>query len=245
MRQPAHYQSLEFARVAKLFAGFAKGKDRPLRVLDFGCGRGRYLDCFSSLGCDVTGVDANPAYVAEARRKGFSAQSSEGFLRSDASGFDVIFLSHVIEHLTPENLVQLIPRLCGMLLADGRLVIVTPTPGERFYHDFSHVRPYLPQSIRHAFGQVGMPISYGESSLIELSDVYFFKDPYRTRLWRTFYVGTGVTPALTRSLNAGFDAIWQISGGRVGVVASWLGVYQLKPKQERSGPSPARANGAP
>src|SRR5271157_2937233 len=166
MQKPAHYQSLEFDRIEKLFAGFAQSKDAPLRVLDFGCGRGKYLSCFSSLGCEVTAVDANPGYVTEARTKGFSAFSSETFLGGNPGGFDVIFLCHVIEHLTPENLAQLVPRLCGMLVAGGRLVIVTPTPGERFYHDFSHVRPYLPQSIRHAFGQIGAPISYGESSLI-------------------------------------------------------------------------------
>ena len=227
MRKPAHYQSLEYERVSRLFAALAKSNDKPLRVLDYGFGRGKYLDCFSSLGCEVIGVDANPAYVADAKNKGFTAFSPETF--SQGSGkFDVVFLSHFVEHLPPEHLVDLIPRLCALLTTRGHLIIVTPTPGERFYHDFSHVRPYLPQSVRHAFGQTGAPISYGETSLIELVDIYFFKDPYRTRLWRSFYVGGGTARTLTRALNAGFDAIWRISGGRLGVVASWLGVYRLK-----------------
>src|SRR4029450_12020667 len=107
----------------------------------------------------------------------------------------------------------LVPRLCAKLVAGGSLIIVTPTWGERFYHDFSHVRPYLPQSIRHAFGQSGAPISYGERNFIELVDVYFFRDPYRTRSWRSFYVGGDVKRALTRALNAAFDALWRLSAG--------------------------------
>src|SRR5437667_1904640 len=166
MQRPAHYQSLEYDRIIRLLPELAS--DKPLRILDVGCGRGKYLECFSSLGYDVVGVDANPAYVAEARVKGFLAYSSTEELTATATRFDVIFLSHVVEHLTPEQLVALIPRLCNMLTPGGCLVIVSPIPGERFYHDFTHVRPYLPQSIRHAFGQTGAPISYGENALIEL-----------------------------------------------------------------------------
>jgi len=227
MKKPAHYQSLEYDCITKLFADFARNDQQPLRVLDFGCGRGKYLGCFSSLGFAVTGVDTNPTYVAEARRNGFLAYSPDEFFSINLSKFNVIFLSHLIEHLAPEPLIELIPRLCELLAHGGRLVIVSPTPGQRFYHDLSHIRPYVPQSIRHAFGQTGAPISFGENSLIELVDIYFFKDPYRTRLWRSFYVGPAVKMAFTHAINASFDAVWRMSGGRLGVVASWLGVYKL------------------
>lgn len=104
--------------------------------------------------------------------------------------------------------------------------MITPVYGERFYHDFTHVRPYLPQSIRHAFGQIGSPISFGETQLIELTDIYFFKDPYRTRLWRSFYVGNKVEKLFTKLLNKFFDFAWNITDGRIGVTSSWCGIYQ-------------------
>ena len=227
MRMPAHYQSLEYVRVERLIRQWAHGRTQPLRVLDFGCGRGKYLACFAALGCDVTGVDSNPAYVEEARARGVRACAADDFPPPDAARFDVIFLSHLIEHLSPEQLATLVPQLCRLLEADGRLVVVTPTPGERFWHDFSHVRPYLPQSIRHAFGQSGAPISFGERRMIEMTDVYFFRDPFRTRLWRSFYTGAPSARWLTRALNAAFDGLWRASGGRIGTTASWLGVYRL------------------
>jgi SAM-dependent methyltransferase len=228
MKNNAHYQSLEYERVRRVVRDFAKDRPTPVRVLDFGCGHGKYLSCFSSLGCHTTGVDSNAAYVAEASRQGHIAVSPEAFFSAAPLLYDVIFMSHLIEHLAPTDLTTLIPRLCDMLATGGRLIIVTPTVGERFYHDFTHVRPYLPQSIRHAFGQIGSPISFGETDLIELVDIYFFKDPYRTRSWRSFYVGKGPKRALTRVLNASFDAIWRVTGGRCGVISSWLGVYRLK-----------------
>jgi hypothetical protein len=229
MKTQAHYQSLEFKRVNALLARRACDSAKRLRILDFGFGRGKYFDSFAALRAEVVGVDSNPAYVAEAESKGVRAHSPEAFFGTDGTGFDVIFLSHVVEHLTPEALVDLVPRLCARLAPGGWLMIVTPTPGERFYHDFSHVRPYLPQSIRHAFGQVGAPISFGESRLIELVDIHFFRDPFRPRTWRSFYFGSRPARMLVSVLNAISETAWRLSGGRIGVVASWLGIYVLVP----------------
>jgi SAM-dependent methyltransferase len=226
MKRPAHYQTLEYARVERLFRSFAAASPRPLRVLDFGCGRGKYMRCLAAVGHEVVGADANPDYVAEGRAAGFETHSP-GELFASPADFDIVFLSHLVEHLPPAELVVLIPRLCALLAPNGRLVLITPLLGERFFHDFSHIRPYYPQSLRHAFGQQASEISFGNASLIELKDIYFFKDPYRTRTWRSFYVGRGMAGALTGALNRLFDGLWRLSGGRIGVTSSWLGVYEV------------------
>lgn len=222
-----HYQALEFKRIESLVRKYAEEKGRPLRILDFGCGHGKFSLLFSELGNAVAAVDINPGYVASMCDKGINSQTTDIFLSQSTEKFDLIFLSHVIEHLSPDQLVSLIPNLCRRLEEDGRLLLISPTHGERFYHDFSHVRPYPPQSIRHAFGQLGAPISYGEENFIEMVDIYFFKDPFRTRLWRSFYVGNAAQRAFTKQVNAIFDFLWIFSRGRIGAHASWLGVYQL------------------
>ncbi|MGS0892688.1 class I SAM-dependent methyltransferase [Burkholderia stagnalis] len=228
MKKPAHYQTLEYDRILTLMRQLQRPGHPALRVLDYGCGTGKFLDGFDALGCSVTGVDANIDYVERAHGNGFAAYGPDAFFARDHAPFDVVFLSHLIEHVAPEALVELVPRLCALMHRDSRLIIISPTPGERFYHDFTHVRPYLPQSIRHAFGATGMPISFGEAGLLEMTDIYFFKDPYRTRMWRSFYTGGRIKRAFTRSYNRLLDVAWRASRGRIGVTASWLGVYQLR-----------------
>lgn len=223
-----HYQTLEFERISTLVKRYAAENGAPLTILDFGCGHGKYSQLFTAQGNLVTSVDINSDYIDSIKAQGRNAKTTKEFFAQPIEKFDLIFLSHVIEHLTPEQLVKLIPELCLRLKKDGRLILISPTPGERFYHDFSHIRPYLPQSIRHAFGQKGAPISYGEEKIIKMIDVYFFKDPYRTRLWRSFYTGNAIVMGFTKYINIFFDLLWIITKGNIGVHASWLGVYKTE-----------------
>jgi SAM-dependent methyltransferase len=224
MNMPAHYRTLELSKVESLFRQYRSEAGRPLKVLDYGCGRGTYLRQFQAIGHELIGCDFNPDYVAEARAAGFDAYGPDELFSGDHR-FDVIYLSHLVEHLPPADLVGLVPRLCALLAPAGRLIIITPMLGERFFHDSTHVRPYYPQSIRHAFGQTQTEVMFGAASLIELKDIYFFKDPYKTRTWRSFYVRKGLVGRFTAALNDAFDVAWRLSGGRIGVTTSWLGVY--------------------
>lgn len=225
--RPAHYQSLEHDRVEALFGAWARSAGHPLKVLDFGCGHGKYLRAFAGLGLEAAGVDLNADYRREAKEAGFEAWSPEELFAEPGRRFDIVFLSHLIEHLQPDELTTLIPQLCSLLAPEGRLVIITPLLGERFFHDLSHIRPYYPQSIRHAFGQTAGELSFGATKMLVLVDIYFFRDPYRTRTWRSFYMSTGPLGMFTRLLNKLFDALWRGTGGRIGAKTSWLGVYEL------------------
>lgn len=226
MKAPAHYQALERRLVARMAAGWRGRDGAPAKVLDYGCGQGTYLRVFRAAGLSVCGVDINPDYVASLCGEGFDVDEPRAF-EQRGERFDVVFLSHLIEHLDPPALAQLMMSLCSRLVPEGRLVVVTPVLGERFYHDFTHVRPYTPQSLRHAFGRHDSPLSGGARGLIELVDIHFFRDPFRTRGWRTFYVGAPWARAAVARLNACFDLLWRATGGRIGTTASWLGVYRL------------------
>ncbi|HEY0288407.1 MAG TPA: class I SAM-dependent methyltransferase [Pseudomonas sp.] len=221
---PAHYQTLESIRIKNLLSRWSDASSHPLSVLDYGFGTGKYLPLFASLNMHITGIDINPQYIKNARDQGIDAYHEDDMGRLDKK-FDVIFLSHLIEHLPPEKLMPLLDRLILLLADQGRLIIVCPVLGERFFYDFSHIRPYYPQSIRHAFGQSTSPLSFGASEQLVLNDIYFFKDPYRTRKWRSFYVQASPWHGFTEQVNKAFDLAWRLSDGRIGVISSWLGVY--------------------
>lgn len=99
------------------------------RLLDVGCGPGGNLAAFEEQGWDVYGLDTSAVAVRRARAQ-FGERVRMGELedvRYDAGSFDVVTLSHALEHVF-DPLVLL--RECHRVLAErGRLVIIAPNAG--------------------------------------------------------------------------------------------------------------------
>ncbi|HMB67964.1 MAG TPA: class I SAM-dependent methyltransferase [bacterium] len=111
------------------------------RLLDVGCGAGRFLLKMRSLGWDVAGVEVDSRAAAIARDRGLDVY--EGGLEPGlvpSSSFDVITLNHVIEHV-PDP-VETIALCRHALRPSGRLVLTTPNTsswghrslGDRWFH---------------------------------------------------------------------------------------------------------------
>jgi 2-polyprenyl-3-methyl-5-hydroxy-6-metoxy-1,4-benzoquinol methylase len=70
------------------------------RLLDLGCGNGSFLLRARSAGWDTVGVDLDPKAVAAARKQSLDVRCGDvEILDPAAEKFDVITLSHVIEHV--------------------------------------------------------------------------------------------------------------------------------------------------
>lgn len=98
---------------------------RKGRLLDVGCGDGSFLALAQRCGWDVLGLEPDPKAAQLAQQRGLTVITSGlESLASQADCFDVITLSHVIEHLH-EPLQML--RACHRLLKPGgQLWIATP-----------------------------------------------------------------------------------------------------------------------
>ncbi len=94
-------------------------------LLDIGCGNGSFLSSAHEAGWVVTGIDPDPQAVATAKELGFDVRlGSIDLLDGVSSRFDVITLSHVIEHVhEPKKVIQAVHRL---LKPGGVLYIDTP-----------------------------------------------------------------------------------------------------------------------
>ncbi len=99
-------------------------KKESLTLLDVGCGRGDFLMRASRCGYDVTGVDFDPETIDIARSRGMQAYVSDINNLSHLPQYDVVTLSHVIEHV--KDPVQSINQIYKRLKPGGYLYISTP-----------------------------------------------------------------------------------------------------------------------
>jgi SAM-dependent methyltransferase len=94
-------------------------------LLDLGCGDGQFLEWARSAGWRAVGVDPDPKAVAVARSRGLDVHlGSIDELDPAQQQFDMITLSHVIEHVC--NPIAVIKKCHRLLKTNGRIWIETP-----------------------------------------------------------------------------------------------------------------------
>jgi SAM-dependent methyltransferase len=111
--------------------------DAGTRVLDVGCGVGRWSRLLAARGAEVTGVDLSPTMIGEARRRA-AAAGLEGRCRFlvqdsaalDAGGpFDLVLGVTVLQHiLDPHALRAAVERIARHVAPAGRIVLLEAAP---------------------------------------------------------------------------------------------------------------------
>jgi SAM-dependent methyltransferase len=134
-------------------------------VLDLGCGRGEFLELMREAGIPARGVESSPEMVAVCLAKGLDAVQADLLAYLPAlpdESLGGIFCAHVVEHLPPERLPELIRHAAAKLRRGGVLAIETPNPeclaifATHFYLDPTHVRPVPPALLRFYMEEAGL-----------------------------------------------------------------------------------------
>lgn len=95
------------------------------RLLDVGCGNGRFLTTMRSLGWSVQGVEFSEAGVQACRMSGLDVHLGDLSSAAFADGsFELITVRHVIEHVPDPQ--AFMAELARILKPGGRLVVETP-----------------------------------------------------------------------------------------------------------------------
>ena len=201
-------------------AGATSGK----RVLDVGCGYGRFLKRLQAEGLDVTGVEVNPDIVAANRSQGLRCLTADEF-KASQDKYDVILMSHFIEHFAPESLLAVMDGYLDRLKKGGRLVIATPLMSDYFYDDFDHVKPYQPAGIRLVFETRDSQVQYRARNRLAMRDLWFRRAPLRISHARGRHV-PGLQSRLLVVLDLLAAALFLLSFRRIGRIDGWVGVYE-------------------
>jgi 2-polyprenyl-3-methyl-5-hydroxy-6-metoxy-1,4-benzoquinol methylase len=107
------------------------------RVLDIGCGVGRWSRWLAARGAEVTGIDVSPTMIAEARRRahhdGLSARCRfdvQDLEHLDAEGpYDLVVAVTVLQHvLDDERLAAGLARMVRHLAPGGRMLLLEAAP---------------------------------------------------------------------------------------------------------------------
>lgn len=198
--------------------------------LDVGCGYGRKMEWLRERGINATGVDINPTHVQAVRDMGMNAISIEEF-DSSSHCYDGMLMSHIIEHFTPDRLLEFMDRYLARLKIGGYLVISTPMPWVAFLEDFDHVRPYPPAAIQQVFGSNTTQIQYHAKSRLELLDLAVRRVPYSISPTDLAYSRMH-TPGLMWWLRyrigpAACRRVFRYTGGVLGGGTNgWMGVFK-------------------
>jgi 2-polyprenyl-3-methyl-5-hydroxy-6-metoxy-1,4-benzoquinol methylase len=95
------------------------------RLLDIGFGDGAFLDIAKAIGWEVTGIDPDSKVVDNALQRGLNVyQGGLEVLARESGVFDVITMSHVIEHV--HQPIEVLKECHRLLKRGGQLWVETP-----------------------------------------------------------------------------------------------------------------------
>lgn len=130
----------ETVNLVHKFANLGPNTDtEELRLLDFGCGQGRYMEAYAHLipKKNIVGADVLVQDLHIAHQKGFQCikldENGDCLPFADAT-FNVVFSSNVIEHIARKQYLVYLREIHRVLTDGGRFVVSTPNyPIKRFY----------------------------------------------------------------------------------------------------------------
>ena len=106
------------------YYSFVKESESPKKILDLGCGDGRFLEFFVELGWDCYGIEPSDFVSEIARKKNIKILDKSMLDIEENNKFDFIFMDNVIEHLDYPG--QYVDKASELLNESGVIVIKTP-----------------------------------------------------------------------------------------------------------------------
>lgn len=102
-----------------------KNSQKPIRLLDIGCGTGYFLREAREKGFEVSGIEKDSKAREYAISKfNLDVKSENSLWDIENESFDVITLWHVLEHM--QNLNEVVEKLNNIITPDGVLVLALP-----------------------------------------------------------------------------------------------------------------------
>jgi len=160
----------------------------PGRLLDFGCGTGKFLARCQSNGWEVHGLDPDDDAQKIADEKyDLSVEHPDRIKTLPAGSFDVITLWHALEHVP--RLSATVEELKRTLSPTGTLVVAVPNCASldaRYYGAYwaaydvpRHLSHFRPSDVRRLFDSFGMAVEAIRPMRLDAFYVSLLSEQYR------------------------------------------------------------------
>lgn len=183
---------------------------KEIRVLEIGCGYGRYLRALLDRGyANVYGIDISEEQIRFARENMHISSVEQvdalDYLDRTTHTYDVVLLLDVMEHLEVSYSIELLRKIHGVLNKGGKLIIQVPngiTPLTPIYFsDITHHRAYSVNSMSQSLRMGGFsqfkhfPISSNVSGVPALIRQFFWVVLIKPLIYTYLLLGHGNTMA--------------------------------------------------
>jgi cyclopropane fatty-acyl-phospholipid synthase-like methyltransferase len=139
-------------------------KEKNSRILDIGCGFGQMLLRLREEGYgNISGIDIGSESVEFCQSQGLDVEkinSIEEFSKTHADRYDLILMSHVLEHIPKEQTISTLSAIQSMLRKGGSYIVMVPNAQSAtgvywMYEDFTHHLLFTAGSLRYALLSAG------------------------------------------------------------------------------------------
>jgi 2-polyprenyl-3-methyl-5-hydroxy-6-metoxy-1,4-benzoquinol methylase len=122
-------------------------KNKDAEILDIGCGYGHLMQLVKNSGyTNISGIDIEKDALGFCKKNKLEVEEVESiqdFAKKTTKKFDFIIMTHVIEHIKKDQVIETLQSIKSILKENGKLYLTTPNAQSRTgaywaYEDFTH-----------------------------------------------------------------------------------------------------------
>lgn len=139
--------------------------DKQLKILDIGCGLGQFLGYLKKQGfTNLFGIDINDESITACQKKGLDVEQINDirdFAQKSVEKYDRIVMSHVLEHIDKELIIDTLIHIKKYLLKEGGVFLLMVPNAQSYtgsywrYEDFTHTILFTAGSCNYVLKSAG------------------------------------------------------------------------------------------